>query len=292
MKVVYIDTVFLINFAVNFLMLLAAAKFSGMPYRKRRLLLSAVAGGIYSVLVCVPGLEVLSSALFKVLAAAFMVYVGFGYVNLRRYVKCMLLFVLVSVVFGGGVFAIYIAGGGTVADFGDNFMYSRISPYVFIVSVLLCYGLISLFFSGAGRHGCGGEVVEIEVSLGQKKITLSALIDTGNTLYDPISRAGVLIAEVDAVRELFPKDMQYIMDRDLVSDPQALLVISEVDSDMARRFRLIPFRAVGMESGLLLSFRPDAVTVDGRKQKGMLVALSPNDISEGAGYCALVGQLS
>ncbi|NLM60598.1 MAG: sigma-E processing peptidase SpoIIGA, partial [Clostridiales bacterium] len=116
MKVVYVDTVFFMNFAVNFLMLLAAAKFSGLPYRKRRLLLSAVAGGLYSVLVCVPGLEILSSALFKLIAAALMVLVGFGFGSFRRYLKYMLLFLLVSVVFGGGVFAVYIASGGKVQD--------------------------------------------------------------------------------------------------------------------------------------------------------------------------------
>lgn len=293
MKVVYIDSVFFINFAVNYLMLLASAKFSGLPYRRGRLLLSAIVGGAYSVLVCIPRLSDLSSAVFKILAAAIMVLIGFGYVNLRRYIKYMLLFVLISVVFGGGVFAIYIANGGAVDDFGDNILYSRISPNVLIISVLICYGLISIFFSGIGRHGgSSGEVVKIEVSLNAKKISISALVDTGNTLYDPISRAGVLIAEVDAVRDLFPSSVQGLMDKNLVSDPQALLIISEVDSNLARRFRLIPFRAVGLESGLLLAFRPDMVKVEGREQREMLIALSPNALSEGAGYCALVGSVN
>ena len=292
MKVVYVDTVFFMNFAVNFLMLLAAAKFSGLPYRKRRLLLSAVAGGLYSVLVCVPGLEILSSALFKLIAAALMVLVGFGFGSFRRYLKYMLLFLLVSVVFGGGVFAVYIASGGKVQDFGDNIMYSRISPHVLIISVLICYGLVAIFFAGIGRHGGGGEVTEIEISYGSKKITLTALVDTGNTLYDPISRASILIVEVDAVRELFPTSIQGIMDRHLVSDPQALLIISEIDRDLARRFRLVPYRAVGIDSGLLLSFKPDMIKVRGREQKGMLIALSPSNLSEGAGYCALVGPVN
>ena len=100
-----------------------------------------------------------------------------------------------------------------------------------------------------------------------------------------------MVAEVDAVKDIFPPGIQGLFDRSLVSDPQALMIISEVDSALARRFRLIPFKSVGLEGGILLAFRPDSVLVSGRVQKGMLIALSPNDLSEGAGYSALVGSL-
>jgi stage II sporulation protein GA (sporulation sigma-E factor processing peptidase) len=292
MQVVYIDTVFFINFSVNFLMLLAAAKFSGFPYRRLRLLASAMFGGLYGVLACVPGLKILSSLGIKLAVGATMVFIGFGFVNLKRYIKYLMLFILVSVVFGGDVFAIYITGGGDIKDFGSNLLYSRISPNVLIISVLLCYGFISIFFSGVGRHGGScGDITQIEASMGDRKITISALVDTGNTLQDPISRAAVMVAEVDAVKDIFPPGIQGLFDRSLVSDPQALMIISEVDSALARRFRLIPFKSVGLEGGILLAFRPDSVLVSGRVQKGMLIALSPNDLSEGAGYSALVGSL-
>lgn len=293
MKVVYIDTVFIINFAVNFLMLLAAAKFSGYPYRKLRLFISAVFGGMYGVLTCVPNLKILSSIGFKVATGAAMVFIGFGFISFRRYLKYLMLFFLVSVVFGGGVFAIYLAGGGDIKEFGSNVLYSRISPNVLIISVLLCYGFVSIFFSGLGRHGgSSGEVTQIKVSLGERKVNISALIDTGNTLYDPITRAAVLVAEVDAVKDVFPPRIQGLFDKSLLGDTEALVILSEIDSELARRFRLIPFKSVGLESGILLAFRPDKVIVAGREQKGMLIALSPNELSEGAGYSALVGSLN
>ena len=55
-----------------------------------------------------------------------------------------------------------------------------------------------------------------------------------------------------------------------------------------RRFRLLPYEAVGVSGGLLLCFRADRVSVDGRELGPMTVALSPTPVS-GGGCTALWG---
>lgn len=45
------------------------------------------------------------------------------------------------------------------------------------------------------------------------------------------------------------------------------------------RLRLVPYSAVGTDRGLLVCFRPDRLTVEGR-QEDMLIALSPTPLSE------------
>ena len=57
----------------------------------------------------------------------------------------------------------------------------------------------------------------------------------------------------------------------------------------ARRWRLLPYRAVGQSCGLLLALRVDRGTVDGKVRERPLVALSPGPLSDGGGYRALVG---
>ena len=59
--------------------------------------------------------------------------------------------------------------------------------------------------------------------------------------------------------------------------------------DGGTRFRLIPYSAVGVTGGMLLAFRPDEIVVDGRNKTGMLLALSPNSVSDGGAYTALLG---
>ena len=53
--------------------------------------------------------------------------------------------------------------------------------------------------------------------------------------------------------------------------------------------RLLPFRSVGTELGLLLAVRSDGVTADGAELGPLLIALSPGPVSDGGGYQSLIG---
>ena len=57
------------------------------------------------------------------------------------------------------------------------------------------------------------------------------------------------------------------------------------------RFRLLPYRSVGVDRGLLLAVRVDSLELDGRGRGPVLVALSPTPVSDGGGYQALVGAM-
>ncbi len=54
MTVVYIDSLFLLNFVVNYLLLLAAAKLSGEPLRRLRMAGGAALGAAYAAAVFFP----------------------------------------------------------------------------------------------------------------------------------------------------------------------------------------------------------------------------------------------
>ena len=54
------------------------------------------------------------------------------------------------------------------------------------------------------------------------------------------------------------------------------------------RTRLIPYRSVGTEGGLLLALRLDQITRDGKPSPLRLVAFSPTELSDGGSYEALV----
>ena len=53
-------------------------------------------------------------------------------------------------------------------------------------------------------------------------------------------------------------------------------------------FRLLPYRAVGVEDGLLLCFRADGAALEGKALGAVTVALSPTAVS-GGGANALWG---
>ena len=109
---------------------------------------------------------------------------------------------------------------------------------------------------------------------------LTALRDSGNTLSDPFSGQGVLVAQYDTAERLLP------ICRDQLRDPGKALEALHAQAP-AVKCRLIPYRAVGA-GGLLLAVQCDQVTIGG-KPAGPLVAFAPDRLSAAGEYEALTG---
>ena len=73
MTVIYVDTLFLLNTMVDYLLLLASARLAGEPLARLRFALGAVLGGLYAVAIFLPGMGFLARPLCRGAAAVLMV---------------------------------------------------------------------------------------------------------------------------------------------------------------------------------------------------------------------------
>ena len=284
MTVIYVDTLFLLNALVDYLLLLAAARLAGEPLRRRRFALGAALGGLYAAAIFLPGLGFLAHPLCRLSSAALMLLAAYG--GSRRLLRQGVLFVALTCAFGGGVVAIGLLGG-TGLSLGGGVFYSALDLKVVLLSAAVCYGVLTLVFQRLARHSAaGGELVDIKLNLNERSVSLTALIDTGNTLTDPISGRPVMVAEGERTAVLFPREHRPGA-ADL-RDPAAALTRLGT-GEWRSRFRLLPYRSVGVERGLLLAVRVDSLELDGQGRGPVLVALSPTPVSDGGGYQALVG---
>ena len=285
MTVIYADTLFLLNALVDYLLLLAAARLAGEPLRRGRFALGAALGGGYAVAIFLPGMAFLAHPLCRLASAALMLLLAYG--GSRRLLRQGVLFVALTCAFGGGVVAIGLLGG-TGLSLGGGVFYSALDLKVVLLSAAVCYGVLTLVFQRLARHSAaGGELVYIKLYLRERSVTLTALIDTGNTLADPISGRPVMVAEGERAAVLFPREHRP-GPADL-RDPAAALTRLGT-GEWRSRFRLLPYRSVGVERGLLLAVRVDGLELDGQGRGPVLVALSPTPVSDGGGYQALIGR--
>ena len=104
MTVIYVDTLFLLNTMVDYLLLLASARLAGEPLARLRFALGAVLGGLYAVAIFLPGMGFLARPLCRGAAAVLMVLLAFW--RSRRLLRQVLIFLALACAFGGGVLAV------------------------------------------------------------------------------------------------------------------------------------------------------------------------------------------
>lgn len=244
-------------------------------------------GGLYAAAAVLPGMEFLLHPVCKIGSAVLMVLVGLG--ASRRLFRQSVIFFALSCAFGGGVLAIGLLGGRGLS-LGGGLVYSGMDIKIALLSAAGCYVLFALALSRVGRHTVGnGELVPIQIKAIDKEIRLTALVDTGNTLTDPLSGKRVVVADAHRLSDLFERGEGPRWEE--LRTPDGAL--GRLNTGRWRgRFRLLPYRAVGVECGILLAVRVDSLFVNGKDEGSVLVAFSPTPVSDGGGYGALIGAIS
>lgn len=276
MTVVYIDLLFLLNLTANYLLLLVAGRMCGRVLRRWLLALSAALGAAYACALFFPGLGWLGAAPCRVAAGVLMALAAYG--TQKGLLRVTLCFFGASAALGGLVWAAELLGGHSLY-LERGVLYSYVDLRLLLLLLALCYGLLSALTDRAFRHR-GAELVAVTVRLGEATVRLTALRDTGNTLTDPVDNRPVLVAEGARCAALLP--MALPLDRPV----EALSLLGGAG---VRGWRLLPYRAVGVEQGLLLAVKADSVTVGKENFGRLLVALSPTPVSDGGAYQALIG---
>lgn len=284
MTVVYIDSLFLLNLVVNYLLLLSAARLAGEVIRRLRLGLGAALGAFYAAAVFFPGMGFLLHPLCKLGAAVLMLLCAFG--GSRRLIRLTLVFFGVSAAFGGGIFALELLGGRGLS-LKNGIFYSAMDLRLILLSAAACYVVLTFVFRRTAKHvGPTRELVPAVLTMEGRRVALTALVDTGNTLTDPVTNRPVMVAEGEKLIRLFPEGEAPAAED--LADPVAAM--ERLSNSASRgRYRLLPYQAVGVECGMLLALRLDGARVGETDYGGILVALSPNRLSDGGGYSALIG---
>ena len=208
-----------------------------------------------------------------------MVLISFG--ASRRLLRLTLVFFAASAALGGVILALQLLGpGGLTLE--NGVLYTGFDLRLLLVTVILTYVALSLLFRRAARHGgVQRDLCKAEINLDGQCISITVLLDTGNTLTDPIRNQPVMVVEGHLLRHILPE----VIDP---GDPVGSLERLE-DRTWRGRFSLLPYRAVGVGCGMLLTVRSERVIMNEREWKGLVVALSPTPVSDGGGYQGLFG---
>ncbi|WP_265450421.1 sigma-E processing peptidase SpoIIGA, partial [Clostridium sp. cpc1] len=144
-----------------------------------------------------------------------------------------------------------------------------------------------------GEHRELRRVVRWQRKVGiRDRANIVALVDTGNSLKEPISQRPVIIVEFFAIKDLLPEKVQnlFLENEDLDLDEITDIMIESVDEI---KLRIIPFKAIGTENGMLLGFKPDEILImdestEKKIEEEIVVGIYNNKLSNDNKYKGLL----
>lgn len=284
--VVYIDSVFILNGLMDYLLLLAAGRLAGVPLHRKRYLLAALLGGCYAAASFLPWGGFLSTGPVKLAAGVLLSLTAFG--GEERLLRLTLLLFAVSCAMAGCVLALGLLAGSRIPVVNGVF-YTDVDAKVLVIAAAAADLVLTVVFRASAGHGIRGELLPVRICIGGKIGNLTALLDTGSGLREPVSGRPVLVASPGALEGLFPREVRRLLTEEKLSAPAEVLAQLRAAAPELRP-QLLPYRAVGMAGGLLLAVHTDWTEVAGVRYSGLAAALSPTSL--GNGYSALWGTFS
>ncbi len=289
---VYADVILLENLIMNYLILWSTARLARYSYSKVKLLIASAFGAVYAVLSYFPGYRYLFSFFMKVLFSLFIVIVAYTPAHISLLIKLTGTFYIISFIFGGAAFGLfYFINGLDLTKNGISYISGFPVKILFISVAAACFTVKYSWDYIQHRIKREKIILKVEMRFDNKQLCLNALVDTGNSLKDPITNAPVMIAEYDTIKTMMPDNIHRIFECCPENNLSAIAEIMAI-SKWATRFRVIPFKSLGKENGMLLGFKPDTVTIfDSEKKiqlKNIIIAIYRQSLSRDGEYNALI----
>lgn len=220
----YVDVLFLVNFMMDYLLLLLVKKMLQCSGTHGSVCAGAALGAFLTcILVILPTVSaVLKFLMFHILVNTLMIRVGLKIKTIRDFTKAFLM--------------LYIGGflmGGVMEAFRP---YVKIGS-LFFVTAIAGYYLVSgiwNFLSDVHRTACSK--CHVELYLGEREYSVDGLMDTGNRLCDPLTNEPVSVLDKKTAGELLGEGI-----------PEGI--------------RYIPYCSIGKKEGLLPAVKIDKMCI-------------------------------
>ena len=246
----YVDVLFLVNFLMDYLLLLLVRRMLKCTATHGNVCLGAALGSFLTCAIVVLPIPyaILKFILFHMIVNTFMIRVGLKIKNMKSFAKAYLLLYIGSFLLGGVMQAAN--------------QYVRVGSLFFAIAIGGYYVVSKLWDFIASVQKINQYHCKVDLYLGEKKCQVNGIIDTGNGLRDPISNQPVSILDKAAARQFLGEEKM-------------------------SRVRYIPYHSIGKKEGVLLAVKIDRMCIYGDNEcwvKEPLIGVSEETISAEGEY--------
>lgn len=256
---IYIDIILLENLCMNYIILFATAYIMKLKINHIKIVVSSTIGAIYSIMLYMQILPIYSNLIAKIVLSIVMVYIAYMPQNIKKLIKQLILFYLISFAFGGCAFALlyFIKPENIIMK---NGVYIGTYPIKIallggIVGFVITYVAFRIIKNKTSKNNI---IYPLEIKINKKTISLNALLDTGNMLKDPITLMPVIVVEKEKLYSFLPTEILNNLERIVGGDTKEII---EKNMEYMSKFRIIPYNSIGKQNGLMLGFKADNVKI-------------------------------
>lgn len=297
--VVYVDVIFLTNLLMDGAVLATTAWARKRRVAWWRVALASLLGACYVFILFVPELHFLFTFAVKSIFSVFMIMTAFGFASLQNLVRDLGMFYFVNFAFAGGMFGLRyfllsssdVMNGILITHTGAVFQFT-IGPLLAIISAVAVMLLVrNVFVFTRQKQQMSELLAEVRIVIGDVEAVCTGLIDTGNQLYDPLTRTPVMVMEAERWKEWLPESWLQRIRRAEV-DQLVTGLGGEDEFIWQDRLRLVPYRGVGRGTQFMLALKPDRVVIkQGEKEQEVakvLIGLDGGTLSHDRAYQAII----
>ncbi len=256
---IYADSLFLLNFTLNLYLLLLVNRNLHRAATGWRIFLGAVWGGVgYCIMFFLPVPAVLKIVFAVIAVSGGSLMIVFRPSDVKGFFQIAEKLLLYAVMLGGAFYILI----NHVRMF-RNYMMS-------ILGVLACGGIFMLIiYSRIGKNEKAKlKPCMVELYKGTKQVRIQGIVDTGNSLTEPLSGKPVSVMDREVFEKLWHQE------------------------DLINGFRVIPYRSVGCVRGIMKGYEvPEMIIEHGGAKKvchNIYVGISEGKVSSAGNYQILV----
>lgn len=290
---VYLDIVFLENVLMNYIIIFATGVVIRDECRKWRIFAASVVGAVYTVVMYLNVIPIYSNFVMKIVLSIVIVYVAFKVKSFKKLVKNLVIFYLVSFVFGGCVFALMYFLQPQMAQIRNGVFVGAYPIKIAMIGGLVAFVVLQISFRIVKTKFSKKDMIfDVQVVINERNVKVKALLDTGNLLKDPITGFPVIVVEHKSLRGVIPEKVLNNLNNILGGDIDELTK-DEKYSEIISRFRMIPFSSLGKQNGLLFGIKADSVNIllDEKIDKinNAIIGIYDKSFTKNGAYTAIFG---
>jgi stage II sporulation protein GA (sporulation sigma-E factor processing peptidase) len=261
---VYLDVIWVLNFLFDSLLLYLTAIFLKRKIRIWRLLAGGFIGSLIVLLSFTRFYTLSGHPVSKLLCSVLMILAVFGYKRWRFFVRALMTLYLTTFLIGGS-----LIGAHYFIQFDPrlttNVLLSNVQGFGDPISwlfVLIGFPIAWHFSKvNVGNMEMAkiqfDQIVNVTLNMNNEIFIFKGLVDSGNQLYDPLSKMPVMFVTVKNLLDSIPDHIKM-----MALEPEQIIMGDErIPVEWESRLRVIPCRVVGQEHQLIVAFKPDNIII-------------------------------